>query len=103
MRFHVTHPTDPQVTADYGWDHAIGFFVVIRRGRRIIEDYDCLANGYEHLNGVLNALIRNDFFDICDVVEAMLGLQHAAPEDLDPGLRFVGEIISNLRSAADQE
>ncbi len=101
MRYKINHPTDPQITAAYGWDHAIGFFVMVYRGGQIIEDYDVMAEEYEPLNGVLHVMIRHEFFDICDVLNAFYDQANALPEDLEPDLRLVGEVISNLQAAAD--
>ncbi|MDX9724268.1 MAG: hypothetical protein RBU37_26205 [Myxococcota bacterium] len=103
MRYHIDHPTDPEISADYGWDQSIGFFVMVRRRQRILEDYDVMTEGYDHLDGVIKILIRHEFFDICEVIDAMYDLAHGLPEDLAPELRFVGDVICNLRAAADQD
>lgn len=90
----------------YGWDHALGFFGehLDERGREV-DNYDAISSGYDHsrpLKGLLLFLGRiSEMFDGSDVEECALLLVHTLPEELPDHLRVAGEVITNLRIAAD--
>lgn len=90
----------------YGWDHALGFWGehLDDRGREI-ENYDAVSSGYDHarpLKGLLLFLGRaSEMFDESDVAECALLLVHTLPEELPGHLRRAGEVICNLKVAAD--
>lgn len=62
MRFRLEHPTSDGGVAEYGIDHAIGYFVTFRaKGQRPAE-YDRMNPGYADLDGALSFLAKHGFF-----------------------------------------
>jgi hypothetical protein len=90
----------------YGWDHALGFFGehLDERGREV-ETYDAISPGYDHarpLKGLLIFLGRiSEMFDEDDISECAVLMVHTVPEELPDHLRTAGEVICNVRNAAD--
>lgn len=100
MRFKIDHPTEPGVSAKYGWSRGIGWFVQVWRGARLVEDYDDLVPGHSTLAGVLRVLSCHGFFPAVAVGEAEQLLQVADVEDIEPGpVRLVAEVFFNLKMA----
>jgi len=90
----------------YGWDRALGFFAEhTDEGGRVLETYDAISSGYDHarpLRGLLDFVSRiSERFDRDDIDECALLLIHTLPEELPDHLRAAGEVITNLRIAAD--
>lgn len=88
MRLNVKHPQNSKIKGLVGFDRrALGWFAEIRDGGRLVEEYDALNNGETSLKGILDVLIRHEFFTTLDVSEA-LGLipQLDEQECEDPSL-----------------
>jgi hypothetical protein len=102
-QFLLRHP-DGQQHARYGWDHAVSYFVEVRRGGRIVATYDALAEAFDAarpLEGALRFLIESGFFTQEELEEA-IGLGAALLlEEMEEPLRRVAEVVGNLKLAAD--
>lgn len=90
----------------YGWDHVLGFFGERLDARgRVVDSYDAISPDYDHihpLRGLLDFLGRvSELFDQNDIDECALLLVHTLPEELPDHLRAAGEVITNIRIAAD--
>lgn len=93
-------------SAVYGWDHVLGFFGERLDDRgRVVDSYDAMSSDYDHarpVRGLLDFLARvSELFDRDDIDECALLLVHTLPEDLPEHLRAAGEVITNIRIAAD--
>ncbi len=102
MRFTITHPTDTTLRAVYGWDHALGFWIDVRRRGRLQEARDALreAGGVTSVGDILATLVAHSFLDEDNVHEAMSMLAHVDATDIeDPDERRAAEVIERLRRA----
>ena len=105
MRFTLDHPSTPHVRAAYGWDHALGFWIEVRRRGRLLEAHDALreAGGVTSVRDILDALVAHGFVTEDAVAEAMTWLPHRdAAEIQDPDVRRAAEVIERLRGAASE-
>jgi len=100
LRYHIEHPTNPKVTAAYGWDPFLKFFAQIYRGQRPAEAYDATIPGYSDLAGALAFLGRHGFYDHWHVEAAHQQLRHTELEDLGPEIKVAAEILINFKLAA---
>ena len=99
-RFQLTLPDETVVA--HGWDAALGFFLVARRGRRLLLDYDATAPGYDGLPGLLRALVAPGLFttdEVEDGLEALLRVEDIKAIE-DPGTRAVAIITQQFKQAA---
>lgn len=99
-RFIVNHPTDKGLRASYGLDRALGFFAELKRGERILAEYDRIHPPYADKQGLLDFLVRNGFFTATEVQLAHLESAHTEPEEMEPELRRAAHVLENLRAAA---
>jgi len=86
----------------HGWDAALGVFLVARRGRKLLLDYDATTHGYDGLQGLLRALVASGVFSR-DEVEAGLDalIQVESVEDIpEPAPRAVATIVQTTKLAA---
>ena len=86
----------------HGWEIALGFFLVARKGRRTLLDYDVTSNAYDGLQGLLRALVAAGLFSM-DEVEAGLDalLQVESVENIpEPAPRAVAIIVHHVKLAA---
>ena len=86
----------------FGWDAALGFFLVARRGRRLFLDYDTTTDCYDGLPGLLRALVASGLFTTAEVedgLEALLRVEDIKAIE-DPGTRAVAIITQQLKQAA---
>jgi hypothetical protein len=100
MRFQLKHPKTRRTRAHYGRDHSIGYFVEIRQGERLVEEYDRLHKGYDELNGALRFLVRHGLLTEADLgLAAGLVAAVGSQQIEDPGVRRAAEVIENLQRA----
>ena len=100
MRFEIKHPTDADVTADYGWDRAVEFFVTVYLADGEVASYDRLHRGYAHLDGALRFLAKHGFFSVDELEESLMRMGDERPEDMPDPFRGCAEIVMNLKGAA---
>lgn len=104
MEFLIHHPRRPQVTARYGFDVFLGFFVDVREQRTCVGRYDALTEGYDQrwpLQGALYYLVEQGFFRRDELEEALVRGQHDLPEEMPRRVRRVAIIVHNFKTAAD--
>ena len=101
MKFTIEHPDVPGITAEYGWDHVIGFFVEIH-GLGGTHEYDAVHPGYGHLDGALQYLARAGFFSTDKLHDALGLLIHRTPDEMPEQLARVAVVVVNFKTAADQ-
>jgi len=63
MRFEMGHPTDPDVSAAYGFDRTVEYFCTVERKGKVIEDYDRLTGPENNLVGILRVLYKHSFIE----------------------------------------
>jgi len=99
----ITHPTNPDITATLGFDHAIKFFVDITSKRRRFS-YSAIEPGYDHerpLWGALRFLAAHGFYTEDDLHDALSGLQDGTIDELPERVQQVGEVVWAFKRAAD--
>ena len=101
MRFTLKHQRKKDLQAAYGWDHAIGFFVVVSVGKMVTAEYDALHPGYADLEGACRFLIEHGFYTEDDYEEAASNLPHQSADEMPKKIGRVGKVIENFRKAAD--
>lgn len=104
MKTTIPHPSDPKVRAEVGWDHAVGWFADIIRGRRKTESYSTVHPGYDRerpLLGLLLFLSVQGFYGEEDLIDALDRVQHEDLTDLPPELRRVVKIVTLVKGTAD--
>lgn len=101
MRFEIEHPTEANVTADYGWDHAVEFFVTVYAADGAVTTYDRLQRGYTHLDGALRFLAKHGFFSIDELEEALSRMGNELADEVPKRLRACAKVVMNLKRAAD--
>jgi len=55
----------------YGYDHAVGYFVRIRKGKKVIADYDMFSDNYNGLQGLLRTLVAAGVFTAQETADAV--------------------------------
>lgn len=99
MKFALKHPTSRRQKASCGVDNAIGVFVEVRDGDRLVKEYDALHPGYEGVPGALRILATYGFFTEAEAALALLWIQHSrAAEAEDPNVRRAAEVAERLYS-----
>lgn len=101
MPHRIDHPHRRDVHAEYGWDHAIGFFVTVFEEDRVLASYDALHAGYTHLDGAGRFLARQGFFSIETYERALERLPVALPEEMPKRFRAAAEVVNNFKRDAD--
>lgn len=98
----LNHPQLKGLTATYGWDPALGFFVDVppHRGppRRPRAEYDALQPGYDQrgpLQGALGFLADQGFLSREDLEDALSAMQHELPHEMEVPLRRCAEVVMN--------
>jgi hypothetical protein len=102
MRFEIRHPQDTAVSAWYGFDHAVGFFVTIERNEEQIAAYDAITKGYNverPLLGALRFMVMHGFFGADDLDAALLALERDEPAR--GRVRIAADVVANFKAAAD--
>ena len=106
MRFEMEHPTDPDVTAAYGFDRTVDYFCTIEAKDKVIDDYDRLTDPENNLVGILRVLHRHGFIvDECSPEAALTHLRHIMSVDEiedDDDVKRAAEVILNVRGAVRQ-
>jgi len=98
MRYQIIHPRNRKVRASYGVDQSIGYFVEVRYGERLLEEYDRLHKGYDHLNGALRCLVKHGLLTEADLGLAAGQASALRSEEMgDPGVRRAAEVVENLQ------
>ena len=99
MRYTLAHPTDTNLSADYGWCPACGYWVELwRRGDcQPWLTYDATDPGCtdtDLLRGALDFLVEHGFLDAGDLERAWL----AAPASVGR----TAEVMANFREASGE-
>lgn len=99
---YIDHPTNSHITASYGWDHAVEFFVTILEDDYPRAEYDKLQSGYSDLNGAIGFFAEHGFFAPEDIHAAKNELAHSLPDELEgESLRRCAQVILSFRRASD--
>jgi hypothetical protein len=103
MRFTIDHPTEPSLTATYGHDPVVRFFLVVERAGRLVRDYDAFDPFYDGMPTLLAELVRFGFLSPEDVALGHQALAHHAVVTgvADPGVRRAATVILGLREAGE--
>lgn len=100
----IAHPTDPTLSATYGWDHTLGYWVEIKRRGERPECIDFMAHGFDidrPLWSVLEALASRGFFDDRENLEiALFALEWGEEDDLDADQKRVIGVVEFLKKQA---
>jgi hypothetical protein len=102
MRFQLRHPQDTTVSAWYGHDHAVGFFVTVEKGDEPEAVYDAVTRGYNverPLMGALMFMVGQGFFTKNDLDAALVALERDEPTK--GRVRIAAGVIENFKAAAD--
>ena len=102
VKFTIQHPDDDaDLVAEYGWDHAVGFFVTLH-GLPGTHEYDATHPGYGYLHGALQYLACAGFFSTDELHAALDLLIHRTPDQMPPRLRRIADVVVNFKTASDQ-
>lgn len=101
-RFHIAHPTRPDLHAEAGHDPLLSYFVDIMKGHRVIKSYDSwhpLFNRARPLMGALDYLASEGFYTGDDLEDALAMIA----DDLDVPKRLVRvvDVVMAFKSAAE--
>lgn len=105
MRFELELPWGS--TLVYGLDTAAGidWFGELIENEKVVDSYDAHCSNYDHarpLRGLLAWLaVTSELWDEEDLNETLERLIHQRPDELPDHLRVLGQIVENLRVAAD--
>jgi hypothetical protein len=99
----LKHPKRTKVHARYGFDRALGFFVTVFDGERVVAEYDRTRPGYDDLNGVLRVLVAHGLAEPNDIDEAIALSRTHDCADMPAAIARVARVIDNLRKGADPE
>lgn len=103
--FRLSHPNDSHLGAVYGFDAGLGgYFIEVRRRRKVTKTYDPLTPGYNMerpLWGALVFLASEGFFTEDELNEALLALEHHDLAELPAHLRRVAEVVTNFKSDSE--
>ena len=108
MRYELQHPNDPSVSAAYGFDPFLHFWVEVRRSGHQVASYDALDAPGERSSvaGVLRVLIGQKFFSDDELWEAKQLSQHfedaSELEKASEGVMIALTVLLNLRLAASR-
>ena len=101
MRFEIRHPDIETMKAAYGHDRAIGWWIEVRDGGRLLESHDALDPGGTTPASVMGVFTKHGFFTLDDVSAAADEMQAALAEEIeDQAIRTAATVIINLRQAA---
>ncbi len=78
--FRLEHATESEAFAEYGLDHAVGYFVSVKRPKQRRIEYDRLQPGYADLEGALRFFVTHGFFDQEALEDAKIWLADDAGE-----------------------
>ena len=104
MKFSILHPEHENIRAEYGWDHAIGFFVQVFEDAYPTAEYDALQPRYNRarpLNGALAFLVSQTFFSGDELEEALARMSVEEWSEIPEPARRVAQVVLNFRAAAD--
>lgn len=104
MKATISHPSDPKVRAEVGWDHALGWFADVIRSRGTPKSYSAVEQNYDHerpLLGLLVFLAGHGFYTMEALTDALGRVQHEDADELPPELRRVVEIVTLVKGTAD--
>ena len=100
MRFETRAVDDRDLRAAYGWDPALGYFVEVRRNRRLMASHDSTVGGDNSMRALLMVMKNQGFFDEDDIQQARSWLKMFEVEDiLDPRTRLAAEVVENIKQA----
>ena len=106
-RFRLTHPTDGNLVAEYGFDPFCGWFVEVFMGEceEPLTMYDALQAAYDHaqpLLGALRFLVKQGFFSTETLDMALYAhTAHQTSSRMSRRVRRVLVVIENIKRAAD--
>ena len=98
---------DQHIVAVAGFDRMLGWFCDVK-GPQVAEEYDGLSLGKPTtLQGVLDVLIRHNFFSRRDLHEALALLHFGySTKEIDSdgahGVRLAGELVEKLKQGAGE-
>ena len=96
MLFTLAHPRDPNVTAEYGWDHALGYFATVVFNGKVRLEYDCLqVGGSTDLRGTLEFLAGQGV--IHDLDEALVWHADVGTGRVPKRYQRALEVLVNLK------
>ena len=104
MRLTLEQPKNRDLEAICGYDRALGFFCEVRRGGRIVEEYDLLTCHPNTLQGLLDLLIDHGFLKRPDLEEALTLLMTIRnPSEIrDETVRQAALLVYRLKEAAGE-
>jgi len=102
MRFFIQHPSNSNLRASYGWDHAVGWFLTVESDGEVEAEYDQRLNPEMlQLAEVLEKFLLHGFFNREDLEEALKQMQSMEYNEMEPALAKIVDVVSNLKQAAD--
>ncbi len=96
MTFTLTHPTDETLTAEYGWDHALGYFATLVASEKVRLEYDVFQVGVTTLRGVLEFLATHGFIQNLD--DALVWLSNDDTGRVPARFRGALDVLAQLKS-----
>ncbi len=103
-RIEILHPTDPEIHAEAGHDHAIGWFAdVVRPGRRR-SSYSAIERNYNHprpLWGLLAFLVAEKLYSMDNLESALVALQDGTVSDESGEVQRVAGIVAEIKRCGD--
>ncbi len=110
MKRSFIHPEKSTIKASIGFDRAIGWFAEIRDEGKLVEEYDNLIAPESTVKGILDLLIKYDFFTKWDLSEALSLIPHLDEDECEnpppevfenDGERLAATAVLFLKQAAD--
>lgn len=97
----LRHPDKENVSASYGWDWAIGFFVVVSEDGYAVVEYDKLQPGKNTLDGAMRLLAEHGFFTVDDYEKGLERSQYQEAREMPDALRIPAEVVLAMKRAAE--
>jgi len=96
MTFTIKHPTDDTLTAEYAWDHALGYFATVIASEKVRLEYDVFQVGVTTLRGVLEFLATHGFIQNLD--DALAWLSNDETGHIPVQFRGALNVLAQLKS-----